>query len=847
IEEPIDFPDLEAFGNNNYTKELDDLEAVTDTFSYTITDQDGDSSTTTLVITVNGQTDGPPTVTIENTDLDVTPADNSVVEATGDSITGNMSVTASAGNTITAVTVGGLDITNATAVNVVLPATAEGQLTITGYDAGTGAITYSYVEDSATEDHTAGDDSIRDSFIVSVTDTGGATATNSLDIQIIDTAPTANVDVNAIDEGSATVVGNVVTTGAGADTLGADATSVTGAAAGTSVVDVVGGVALSIAGTYGSVVINANGSYTYTLDNSNTTVQGLDDLEAVTDTFSYTITDQDGDSSTTTLVITVNGTNNPPLADEVRTTSNLVTDIAPLGFPVDSSDIAFIKVLNVGGGLDGDLSIIENNPSDPADLGGQDVETVEANLVFNIESLPDYGDVYVYDGSSYTIIDAGNLGTVDFSTAGEVYWVATHSQVPTNGLVHNLSFTEAGYQAGLAAENITVNGYGLDGNDATITFSSTDGLGIDSAGDRINQLEFADGKSEALLFDFEHAVTNATIGTTHLIKSEGDGEIGVVTAYLDGVAVGSWTFTASTKATAYFSPSNGNFTSESLGGVGNNQGGTFTLIGVVFDQLRFTGTQYESQNGSQDSSDYFVASLSYNDIDANTVNFQYSVTDEDGQTSPPVDVVIDVDTHTDTPVPVVLVPEGNLALQSGTAGDDILNGDAGNDSLNGKGGNDTLTGDAGNDLLRGGEGHDNLSGDDGEDVLAGGAGDDTLDGGAGNDILAGGAGNDILTGGAGNDIFVWNAGDVGTVTTPAHDKVTDFDANNDVLNLADLLSDGSHTIEGMETGAGDLQLNIKDGGGNVVQQIELHGVAVATTATQLLDDLLISGAINDGI
>ena len=28
MENPIDFPDLEAFGNNNYTKELDDLDAV---------------------------------------------------------------------------------------------------------------------------------------------------------------------------------------------------------------------------------------------------------------------------------------------------------------------------------------------------------------------------------------------------------------------------------------------------------------------------------------------------------------------------------------------------------------------------------------------------------------------------------------------------------------------------------------------------------------------------------------------------------------------------------------------------------------------------------------------------
>ena len=30
IEQPIDFPDLKAFGNNNYTKELDDLECVID-------------------------------------------------------------------------------------------------------------------------------------------------------------------------------------------------------------------------------------------------------------------------------------------------------------------------------------------------------------------------------------------------------------------------------------------------------------------------------------------------------------------------------------------------------------------------------------------------------------------------------------------------------------------------------------------------------------------------------------------------------------------------------------------------------------------------------------------------
>jgi uncharacterized protein len=33
VEKPVDFPDLEAFGNNNYTKELDDLESIIDWIS----------------------------------------------------------------------------------------------------------------------------------------------------------------------------------------------------------------------------------------------------------------------------------------------------------------------------------------------------------------------------------------------------------------------------------------------------------------------------------------------------------------------------------------------------------------------------------------------------------------------------------------------------------------------------------------------------------------------------------------------------------------------------------------------------------------------------------------------
>src|SRR5699024_9058037 len=83
---------------------LKDDEILTESFDYTVTDADGDSSTATLTITIKGQTDAPPVIDIEDADLDATDAHNSVVEGTGDTVTGEISVSADAG--IADVTVG---------------------------------------------------------------------------------------------------------------------------------------------------------------------------------------------------------------------------------------------------------------------------------------------------------------------------------------------------------------------------------------------------------------------------------------------------------------------------------------------------------------------------------------------------------------------------------------------------------------------------------------------------------------------------------------------------------------------------------------------------------------------
>jgi VCBS repeat-containing protein len=105
---------------------------------------------------------------------------------------------------------------------------------------------------------------------------------------------------------------------------------------------------------------------------------------------------------------------------------------------------------------------------------------------------------------------------------------------------------------------------------------------------------------------------------------------------------------------------------------------------------------------------------------------------------------------------------GNDVIEGGNDADQISGGD-GNDQLFGQAGNDFVVGDNGNDQLSGGDGSDNLSGDAGNDVisggndddfLSGGQGDDTLDGGDGNDVLSGGLGANVLNGGLGDDQIV---------------------------------------------------------------------------------------------
>jgi Ca2+-binding RTX toxin-like protein len=101
-------------------------------------------------------------------------------------------------------------------------------------------------------------------------------------------------------------------------------------------------------------------------------------------------------------------------------------------------------------------------------------------------------------------------------------------------------------------------------------------------------------------------------------------------------------------------------------------------------------------------------------------------------------------------------------------------------SAKGENTNDLLDGGPGNDILYGQQGNDVLRGGDGNDILYGGGGNDFLDGGAGRNQLYGGAGNDVLVGNSPDEVIHGGSGLDTLLTSMAAQDVEGFLNSGDV-------------------------------------------------------------------
>ncbi|WP_426155779.1 retention module-containing protein [Pseudomonas sp. TSRC2-2] len=316
---------LNADGTYTYTLNTSDADFKaltgggngTETFAYTITDADGDTSTANLVLQIHNNDDP---VTIDGLNVaggeltiyEKNLSDGSAPDAGALTQNGTFTITALDG--VTTLTVGGIAVvTNGVAAGFPQSITTPlgSTLTITGFNAATGVVSYSYtLADNEAHPNANGANSLPEQFAVTVVDDNGTTATGTLDVNIVDDLPNANDDSNGTaSETQLTLTGNVLTN----DIQGADRVATGPVTPGT------------FTGTFGTLVLNADGTYTYTLNTSDADFKALTGGGNGTETFAYTITDADGDTSTANLVLQIHNNDDPVTIDGLNVAGGELT------------------------------------------------------------------------------------------------------------------------------------------------------------------------------------------------------------------------------------------------------------------------------------------------------------------------------------------------------------------------------------------------------------------------------------------------------------------------------------------------------------------------------------------
>jgi VCBS repeat-containing protein len=280
----------------------------TETFTYTLTDADGDTSTANLVLQIHNNDDP---VTLGG--LNAEGGELTVYEKNLSDGTSPNAPSLTQSGTFTVAALDGLQTLDVGGIHVVVGGVAAGfpqsvvtplgsTLTVTGYNAATGVVSYTYtLVDTEAHPTANGANSLTENFNVVATDTDGSTASGQINVNIVDDLPKAVDDSHAstASETLLTLNGNVLTN----DVQGADRVTV-----GENAGPITPG---TFTGVYGTLVLNANGTYTYTLNTSDADFKALHGGGNGTETFTYTLTDADGDTSTANLVLNVHNNDDP--------------------------------------------------------------------------------------------------------------------------------------------------------------------------------------------------------------------------------------------------------------------------------------------------------------------------------------------------------------------------------------------------------------------------------------------------------------------------------------------------------------------------------------------------------
>ncbi len=308
---------LTLAANGSYTYSVDNSNSAVqalltsgntlqDIFTYTMVDSGGLTSTTQVTITIQGANDNPFANTDNATAIEANGYNNSVsgTNPTGNVLTNDTDVDSNDTKVVSGVAAGLAANTSGSVGSSV--SGSYGSITINSDGS------YSYIVDNTNPTVQAlrtSSDTITDVFSYTVTDTAGATSTTQITVTIegrndgpsaADDTPLA-IEAGGVSNGSAGTnpTGNVLNNDTDPDS--GDSKTVTGVVAGASA-NASGNVGSNIAGNYGTMTLSSNGTYTYTVDNSNAAVQALrTSTQTLQEIFTYTMQDAGGLTSTATV------------------------------------------------------------------------------------------------------------------------------------------------------------------------------------------------------------------------------------------------------------------------------------------------------------------------------------------------------------------------------------------------------------------------------------------------------------------------------------------------------------------------------------------------------------------
>ncbi|PBB82008.1 hypothetical protein CK218_03715 [Mesorhizobium sp. WSM3879] len=900
---------LGANGAYSYVRNAGSPGGVNDVFTYTIKDGDGDLSHTTLTIAIGDSTpsDSIPAPGLASTTVYEAglPPHGGLPAGSGEIADGNPNNNSNTSET----TSGSIGFTSPDGIQTVslgghvlsgVPQTftdATGSLTASYvYDAATGAGTISYSYTLAT--NTSGENTSV-SFAVEVTDADGDSApAGNLVINIVDDVPSAYANTNSVSEG-AQATGNVLTDGT-PDVLGADSAApggaVTGVATGSNVSNPVSGNigGPGIAGQYGTLVLNANGSYTYTANPNSVTTNAVDH-------FVYTITDGDGDTSTVTLDITVNNVTLAP-DNQSKTVYEASLDLTKDGADLAAGTVTGSAPSNTTETVTGQLAVtgtgITYTPISQTTAHGVFVLTASGAWTYTLTSPFDSGAVQGAntltgaESFTYTAKDAnGNTvtGTVGINVVDDVPAFTLVNDGNGDGIVSLSALnpaTTSTYTGQFAEWQYGADGFGsisATGQNVQVASSSSSQivLNLMEGTDVVAVLTLNANGTDSL--EVVHragdvvfnpiAATSATAGgpTGSLLVDLGTAaDFNILVTGDDGVAP------ANQSGKDEVNTSSQGWAVKGGSGQSNDPGESikFAFVndsnnttGHSIDDFKFTTQGYTGGMSTAKITVqvYLDASMThYDQVTLNTTsgsviqisNLDWSAAAGNGNYVAGdaiygVKIIsdtsnsggfrlngVEVGTHSEMP-PADLDFNGiNVTITD-------HDGDTASQTFNVH-----IDGTTGSQLtlesIAGTSGDDNLVGTGGNDTLVGGAGNDFLDGGAGNDVLIGGLGFNHLTGGAGNDTFVI---DPSKLTVHVADVIADYTPGQDVIDLSDLLQSlgGNAPTTDAQTGAavnvafsnGAAHVMVDDNGtaagGNIVEVASLTNVGVNSAITILYD------------